>query len=706
MPVVSPESTFSFNKQDYEFIVRIYNGVNDIRLNSSAWEDLFLEEDIFDWKLKGSIVVRSEYEIFERASEQAEVVTNVPKSNLVYKFRNDCRDTIFITIKPLPPPPIKGLEDAGQVNFQDKIWRIELEGVIFDVQDLPNEGVDKKRKKLFFWEKTYQLMLEKDSEYSTSDTGSNAGTNNTQTGNSQKSLPSVESLGELLKSDEDFNVHAKLVGTPEWETGDSSKKIFFSSPIGSKFIDNLNYLLNYTLSSAEDDNQPCILKFERAEQSMMPKQFSLKSIKKYFQKAGNQLNTPGDFQNEHFFIYTSSDDKQGLAIQKAPLDRSGRINVNRETKGDNTNTIRGYQLVDVSGLDYSMNLTDYKVVSYNSTSGQFNIEGNKHKAEEYKKFFAESIRPNVITRNASDRLILTPFILQGKNTKTVISLRNDEVSRLADGRNRLLKYYLFANLAITFDVEGSTKRQTGRFFAVSKLTDNAEEYDHKLEGQYFVTNIIHHFNNSDNSYMSRIIGVKTHTYEETTGFTSSNVSIINPELSNETISEQESSQNSQNVEGESTPTNNPNPESPTTPTDTPTSRGWKPPTSESSPLPVEADEGLIQGDLFPTLPDGTPTDNSDLLPPTGDPIERIYGSQAPANQDYLELPNTPGRPDLQLLTPPTQNTRIQNLPNRPLLPEIRTEVPWYQRAESGLPFWQEYPEFISGDDFKPRPPKT
>lgn len=517
---------FNFNNQDYEFMVRIYNGVHDIKLNNTIWEDLFIEEDIFDWKLKGSIIIKSPYESFERNSVEAMAVTNKKDTELVYKFRNDGRDTIFITIKPAIPKSTEGLEASPIKSFPDKIWRLELEGVIYDVEDLPNSNVTEKYKKLYFWEKTYQMMTEKDSDFSTATTGPNKGVYNiSQKSNKARSMSVGTSVAELLKNDEDFSKHAKLTDTDEWDKGSEKTKIFYSAPIGTKFIDNLNYLLNYTVSSEADNYQPCILKFERADATMTPKQFSLKAIKRYFEKAGNAIDTPKEYQTEHFFIYEHATDlDSGIPIKKAPINVNDTVN---EVKGDEYNSIRNYQLVDLSGLDYSRNLANYRVTSFNSTAGQFTEEGTKHGVEEYKKFFTESIKPFILTHNTEDRLVLTPFIANKLNTKTVLSLRNDEMSRLADGRNRMLKYYLFSNLAISFNVRGSTHRQTGRFFGVSKLTDNLYEHDHKLEGQYFTTSIVHHFSNKERNYSTQIIGVKTHTYKETSkAFESDDVMII------------------------------------------------------------------------------------------------------------------------------------------------------------------------------------
>jgi hypothetical protein len=516
---MAAEDIYSFNGQDYEMIIRLYNSVNDVKLTNTAWEDLFLEEDIFDWKLKGSITIKSPHESFERESRQTSNVINIPKEKLVYKFRNDGRDTIFITIKPVLPPNAP----VAIGNFTDKMWRLEIEGVIYDVEDLPNENSTEKFKKLYFHEKTYQMMTEKDSDFSTATAGANRSKKKIdQLSNDAKSLTSGDALGELLKSDVDFKKHSKLVGTEEWDVGNANCKSFYSSPVGAKFIDDMDYFLNYALASETYDSQPCIFKFERADKTLTPKQFSLKPIQKYFEKAGNAM--PQEYQNEHFFIYGYSDsDESPIVLRKAPLNVA---DLQREIKSDEQNSIRGYQLVDLSGQDYAQNLANYRVTSFNSTNGQFNEEGSRHTVQAYKDFFNKSIKPFILTQNEEDRLALTPFIKNNLNTKTVYSLRIDENARLANGRNRMLKYYLFSNLAISFSVRGSSHRQTGRFFGLSKQSRNTQEFDNKLEGQYFVTNVIHYFSNSNRNYVNQLVGVKTHTYREFTKFDSNDAMII------------------------------------------------------------------------------------------------------------------------------------------------------------------------------------
>jgi hypothetical protein len=523
---ISDNSNFSFNGQDYDCVVRLYNGVNDVYLNNVAWDSLIIEEDIFDWKIKGSIIINSPYESLEKDSVETILSVKTKKENLIYKFRNDGRDTLFISIKP-KSVNMKGLPvNLGlPYNFNDKQWLLEIEAVIFDVEDLPSTNITDKKKKLFFWEKAYQMMTEKDSDFSTSTVGKNSNkTNISQVDNNERSLICSEAIAELLRKDPDFQKYSKLTNNKEeWDSGSELNTMNYSSPVNAKFIDNLDYMLRYTTASDVYNNEPCIFKFERAEKSMTPKQFSLKPISKYFEKAGKEQNTPKEYQIEHFFLKENSDSEKTPPLLKSPL---GSAESKEEFKADEYNTIYNYRLVDLSGKDYSKNLTNYRVVSYNSSDGQFCEENKNHNAQQYKDYFKKYIRNNIITKENDDRLVFTPFIKDTLNTRTIFTIAKEDITRLTEGRNKLLNYYLFSNLAINFTTRGLTLRQTGRFFGLSKQNLNNKEYDHKIEGQYFITSVIHLFNNRTRNYSTEIIGVKTHTYQEITKFESDDVFII------------------------------------------------------------------------------------------------------------------------------------------------------------------------------------
>lgn len=500
---------YTFNGNDYECIIRITNGVNDIYLKPEAWDNLYIEEDIFDWPMRGSIIIKSPYDTFERTSKEAMVLTGADEKKLIYKFRNDGRDTIYISIYPRDTNPL----NLNVGDFPENLWRLELEGVIYDTEDLDHSNITNKIKKLYFWDKTFQMMLEKNVEYSTATVGTNKGKAGLhKLNNVDRALKTGEAIGELLKNDTDFAKHSENYGNPDlWDMGDDENLIFYTSPTNSKFIDDLNYLYDAHTSDISRKYQPCILKLERAEEKMKSKQFSLLSIESYFKKAG--VGSPGEYQTEHYFLEEPSQTPalQELVIKKAPL--SSETATKTDVKAEDYSKIFNYQLVDFSGSEYASSLHNRFISSFNPKDGQFNIEIKNHKSEKFKEFYLENIKPNVLTRETEDRLPLTRYITEGYNSKYYYSEDETELGRICVGRNKLLKYYLFSNLGITFSLRGMTIRQPGRFFGLSKRTLNDKDYDHKLEGQYFVTNVVHYFSNSERNYSTQMVGIKTHTFQ-------------------------------------------------------------------------------------------------------------------------------------------------------------------------------------------------
>ena len=122
---------YNFGGQDYEVVIRLFNGQNDVYLTDTVWDDLVLEEDIFDWKIKGCITIKSPYDSLERESVESIIVSGANRKNLVYKFRNDGRDTLFISIKPTRSD-MTGLPYTQE--FPDKKWRLEIRSFRYWIQ--------------------------------------------------------------------------------------------------------------------------------------------------------------------------------------------------------------------------------------------------------------------------------------------------------------------------------------------------------------------------------------------------------------------------------------------------------------------------------------------------------------------------------------------------------------------------------------------
>jgi hypothetical protein len=371
------------------------------------------------------------------------------------------------------------------------------------------------------------MMLEKNIEFTTATVGDNKSkTDQYKLSNEDRSLKTGQAVGELLINDPDFMKYANLYAdADEWNMGDDKNKILYSSPTNNKYIDDINYILMRHTSTESENFQPCIFKFERANQKGQPKQFSLMSMKAYFEKAGKQ--EPGDYQIEHLiFEEFNETSTPSVPIIKVPQQTTLSLDINKNITAEDYSTIKQYKIVDLSGLDNAKNFHNRFITSFNDKKGQFNIEIKEHKSEKFKDFFKDNIVPNILTLQTEDRLPLTPYVQNGYNSTYHYSTYQSEQARIADGRNKLLKYYMFTNLGISFVCRGLTIRQAGRFVGVARNTKNDKEYDNKLEGQYFLTNVVHHFSNRTRSYFTHMVGVKTHTYQELTQLPQTDVTII------------------------------------------------------------------------------------------------------------------------------------------------------------------------------------
>ena len=74
-----------------------------------------------------------------------------------YYLRSDSRDEINIEMCPI----------VKKQHLPDKIWKIKNTFVIYDVEDLSHSDLSLKAKKLYFWDKKFQFLLEKNLQWST-----------------------------------------------------------------------------------------------------------------------------------------------------------------------------------------------------------------------------------------------------------------------------------------------------------------------------------------------------------------------------------------------------------------------------------------------------------------------------------------------------------------------------------------------------------
>lgn len=480
-------------RQLWDFKVVFYNHQQRIELPSHTISRLYIEDDLLSWPLHGYIIVDNYFESLEKGTN----------SNDFYFVRSDARDEIYIQVKPV---------DTNN-SFPDKLWKLELDAVIYDVEDLPHEDVTFKSKKFYFWDKKYQGMIEKNIQWCTS-TGKRY-TKYTNNPSCPKPIAHASDLersmytGEAIASILNALGYEEYVNLTDWDWGKSRINITMSPQ--QTAWDCIQYILNQHVSS-DGKSDICVLNWDRGIQK-----WSLSPINKFFEKAGRK--TPGKLQLEHMYIAEPiSNETATMSPVKAPTSniQSSEVDIKTNEYGKIVN----YRFSQTSGLDNAMAFVTRPVVSHGSGHKQFNIDvaGNE----------IEDVRENYVKKNYVNNVLSVqnyPVMALNKTKKEQKSVQykyspvatmddvNDRISRGAKGRGKILYASLFLNQSLNITVPGLTLRKAGSFIGVDRLMAGSDTvYDYQLCGQYFVVNVKHIFGKI--SYQNDITMTKIHAYSK------------------------------------------------------------------------------------------------------------------------------------------------------------------------------------------------
>ena len=505
---------FNFTNQDYECTIILKNGINEVTLGAPAIKELVIKENIFNWYSTGYIVLDNTYLNMFRKSVMPEKMqkkeeTKQAETKMFYKFRSDGRDTLIISIK----PSLTSTE--GKTDFIDiNKWSIELECSIYDF-DEPNDISEKKELKLYFHDKMFQMMIEKNMEFSTAKKAiQNNGVDIYSANNNQRSLRTGEAISELIK-DAGFEKHCqKVEDTLFWNMGDDKNTVFYTSPANSRVIQDLNYFLDIHCGDESTGFDPCIFKLERPEKSGEPRQFTLIPLSEYFAKAGNNIDEePKEYQIEFFNIQTFADTDSTSVKNKTKIPTKPNVALKQNFSTTGYNTISNYSFFEMSPIHATTDITNYLLVNYNMTNKQFNIQQDR--LEDAEKHIIEKYLVNVVCQDNAMVFPVNNYAKQGHNTTVKYTLNFTESARKSEGRNKIILASLFKNMAISFDTTGATIRQPGRFFGVRYTkNENEQDYDNRIEGQYFATEVNHIFRPTQKQYVNEIVGVKMHLFKK------------------------------------------------------------------------------------------------------------------------------------------------------------------------------------------------
>ena len=488
----SVPSTFTadaklIGQQLWQYKCVLYNHKQRYEVPTRAIKILCVEDDLLSWPLRGYVVIDNRMEGFERSED----------FDMFYYLRSDARDEIYIEIKPI----------VAKGTLPDKIWKIELEAVVYDVEDLPHADMTIKAKKLYFWDKKFQNILEKNIQWSTSNgkryISPVCPKPIAHASDLERSMFTGEAIASLL-----FEAgYESYIDFSKWNWGKS--KIQFTAKADWTIWDCIQYILQQQIS---DDGKYdiCILQWNRGD-----KKWNLQPVWNFFEKAG--IGSPKELQIEHMFFEENVSDNISVSPMKSPInwDSSKEIDI----KSDDFNKIRNYRFSQPSGLDNAKAFLTRPVYSHWHKKKQFDIDAKENEIKYVKeKYFKKNYVEYVLSPGKYPVMAMNKTKEFQKSIDpqfspiSTLEPKNDRYIRSLEGRGKILYAGLFLNQNMVIRMTGSTHRLAGTFIGVDRAkTPSDTIYDYQICGQYLVTNVKHLI--QQQKFVNDITMVKVHAYE-------------------------------------------------------------------------------------------------------------------------------------------------------------------------------------------------
>lgn len=531
------------NNDPYWFKVDLYNADGKVQSIAPAGiKALVIEDNLYNFYHKGYIVIDNRFDAIERS-----VFENVqsPDQGPSFIFMGDARDWIQIEITP------RGANDELLTKRSIRHTKIFIQGAIYAIEDIASDTPDVKVKKLYFWDKYYQYLREKNLYWSTSDVLENMLIEKKDDSLSilkdslpfrkqmsklerlkvknvmnftdrERAIPTGQAIKNLLakalpKEDKypahfpaaDFGKSNNITESPVilkndryWDLGCSS--IFFSSPAQYKAIDGLAYLLERHVSNIESLYDMAILRIDRASRC-----FTFRPLNSYFKDSYvSESDSGGSGYLETVILGGFDNGGPGQKMRFASV--ADFTPKNNRFKMFQTGSVTNFSFEPSVGELTQSGIASYIIHSYNYKDKEFYIDNKYNNIEEIIKTYHKNY---VATIKADRWASIVPGIYRTKNKNTITKFSNieyDEIQRISQGRNKALYTAIFANNQIRFRVNGSTIRQAGKFIGVDRDGSSPmNEYDQKFLGIYIITEVNHIFEGND--YYNEITAIKTYT---------------------------------------------------------------------------------------------------------------------------------------------------------------------------------------------------
>ncbi len=508
--------TVQIGNQLFYIEVWIYNqlaGFKPVAIPFFYIETLCIDESLYKWNSSGSITLLNDREMLERgALKYVDNKKDIPQEDAPFLFRSDGRNKISIKIKPL--------------NFTEELpqeqWEMSYDFIVYDIEDIEVASSGVKLKKLNFVDERYQILLERNIQWSTSDNeyqkASINATDDQRALSVSSALKSIISTAASNFSDPSspvINVGSKKgpkgLDKPDyplanfddndWDGGSPDSKILYTSTSQSNALDDIDYVFKSLKAS---DGSPCFLSLDRYDREG-GKKWHLTSLSNIFKKSSEN-------QVERLIIEDNQDPIHALPYwNRAPFNPNETSNI-KNFQSAIASRILSYELIPMTTSD-DFAMTNAPIHNFNFKDGQYNIFFEGNTVKDLLTNMKETAK-GLYAFDNSNQLLLN--INKTKSKGLMVNNSFEPRAYFPENMSyvHMAKKFLLLNQAIKFSTLGLTLRSPGKFVFIDKDTSTGEKnpFDDKALGQWVITNISHVFTKDE--YVNEVIATKIDSYNK------------------------------------------------------------------------------------------------------------------------------------------------------------------------------------------------
>lgn len=556
------------NKDDSQFIIQIrdqlfyievwmYNeidGFDPLAVPFMFIEGLAIEESLMSWVTKGWIVLSNDFELFERGAAVQSIKpkdtspTQSKKFDAPYMFRNDGRNRLSMKIYPIVYPNGKPPETITSDTILPKEqWEMNFDFVIYDIEDIDTQSASKKLKKLYFWDERYQIMMERNLDWSTAlYSNTKAGTGTFNPTDIQRTMTCSNALKSIIRaaaSDDSTPENPKImvgnsdgpkfidvpnillsnIDDSKWDEGHADSIVFYTSPANSTVIDDISYIMENMKAS---DGSPVFLELDRQSRkwNLLPLSYFFKeSYTNQIERiliVDNLIDAPPPDQKNVSEDGANNTNTSTPYIGRAKYDIRNEESLIQNFQSNVASRITNYKFSPMVSAD-DMNLANSPVHNYNFATGEYTTSFYGNTLSDVNSKIRE------IAQGNSDSQGLYSLSTANRDGQILMNINKTKAAGLMTNNNfiarsffpsdisslKMLKDFVFLNETLYFSTMGLTLRTPGKFLFVDReFSSNKNPFDDRFLGQWMIVKCIHLFTKT--SYTTDVVATKIDSFSK------------------------------------------------------------------------------------------------------------------------------------------------------------------------------------------------